>query len=261
MLTAICWVGMIASLLLVINVWPRGMLLICFVCFLSFVSAAQDFSGYQSDGMLLEAGFISLFFAPPGFWPGLGRAHPPSRASLFPAAMGVVSHLLRIGHGEAGQRRSPVAQLYRHGRVLPERPAAHLDWLVCAAPAALGSRLRHRRHAGARTGTGVHAVSATALADRLLLHCDGVADPGDPDRELHVPELPRAAARISAAGRSLSAADHAATLEATRFAAAEYSCKTTCARSQMPRSACGIKSRIATREHESAPAAAFASRV
>jgi Lipase maturation factor len=83
MLTAICWVGMIASLLLVFNVWPRGMLLVCFVCFLSFVSAAQDFSGYQSDGMLLEAGFISLFFAPAGFWPGLGRMSPPSRASLF----------------------------------------------------------------------------------------------------------------------------------------------------------------------------------
>ena len=83
MLTAICWAGMIGSLLLVINVWPRGTLFICFVCFLSFVSAAQDFSGYQSDGMLLEAGFISLLFAPAGFWPGLGRATPPSRASLF----------------------------------------------------------------------------------------------------------------------------------------------------------------------------------
>ncbi len=59
------------------------MLLICFVCFLSFVSAAQDFSGYQSDGMLLEAGFLSLFLAPAGFRPGLGRAHPPSRASYF----------------------------------------------------------------------------------------------------------------------------------------------------------------------------------
>src|SRR5271169_5868325 len=83
MLMAICWVGMIASLLLAVNIWPRGMLFVCFVCFLSFVSAAQDFSGYQSDGMLLEAGLISLFFAPPGFLPGLGRAHPPSRASLF----------------------------------------------------------------------------------------------------------------------------------------------------------------------------------
>jgi len=83
MLTAICWAGMIAAVLLVVNLWPRAMLLICFVCFLSFVAAAEDFAGYQSDGMLLEAGFISLFFAPAGFWPGLGRASPPSRASLF----------------------------------------------------------------------------------------------------------------------------------------------------------------------------------
>ena len=83
MLNAICWAGIIASLLLVLNLWPRAMLLICFVCFLSFVSAAQDFSGYQSDGMLLEAGFISLFFAPSGFRPGLGRSRPASRASLF----------------------------------------------------------------------------------------------------------------------------------------------------------------------------------
>jgi Lipase maturation factor len=83
MLLSLCWIGMGASVLLILNFWPRGVLLICFLCFLSFVSAAQDFSGYQSDGMLLEAGFISLFFAPPGFRPRLGRAHPPSRASLF----------------------------------------------------------------------------------------------------------------------------------------------------------------------------------
>ena len=80
---ALCWAGMAASLLLVLNLWPRGMLAICFVCFLSFVAAAQDFSGYQSDGMLLEAGFISLFFAPSGLRPGFGRASPPPRASLF----------------------------------------------------------------------------------------------------------------------------------------------------------------------------------
>ena len=33
--------------------------------------------------MLLEAGFLALFFAPPGLRPGLGYDHPPSRASLF----------------------------------------------------------------------------------------------------------------------------------------------------------------------------------
>ncbi len=83
MLIALCSSGMVASLLLALNAWPRGMLVISFVCFLSFVTAAQDFSSYQSDGMLLEAGFIALFFAPPGLRPGLGCASLPARASLF----------------------------------------------------------------------------------------------------------------------------------------------------------------------------------
>jgi hypothetical protein len=82
MLMTLCWVGMVASLLLVLNFWPRGTLAICFICFISFVCAARDFSGYQSDGMLLEAGFISLFFAPGGFRPGWG-SRPPSRISQF----------------------------------------------------------------------------------------------------------------------------------------------------------------------------------
>lgn len=82
-LMALCWIGMLASVLLFLNVWPRGTLVICFVLFLSFVAAAQDFSGYQSDGMLLTAGFVSCFFAPRGWRPGWGEAKPPSRGSLL----------------------------------------------------------------------------------------------------------------------------------------------------------------------------------
>jgi len=82
-LMALCWIGLIASLLLFLNFWPRAMLVICFVMFLSFVTAAQDFSGYQSDGMLLSAGFISFFFAPCGLRPGWGSSAPPSRGSLW----------------------------------------------------------------------------------------------------------------------------------------------------------------------------------
>jgi hypothetical protein len=83
MLMGLCWAGLIASALLTLNIWPRGMLAICFVCFLSFVSAASEFSGYQSDGMLLEAGFISFFLSPTGWRPGLGRWHPSMRASVL----------------------------------------------------------------------------------------------------------------------------------------------------------------------------------
>src|SRR5690348_16618049 len=78
-----CWIGMIASLLLVFNFWPRMMNLVCFVCFLSFIGVLQEFSSYQSDGMLLEASFICFFYAPSGLRPRWGELSPPSRAAHF----------------------------------------------------------------------------------------------------------------------------------------------------------------------------------
>lgn len=80
---ALCWIGLIASIAALINAWPRLSFFLCFICYLSFVAAAGDFSGYQSDGMLLEAGFLALFFAPAGLRPRLGALSPPSRASYF----------------------------------------------------------------------------------------------------------------------------------------------------------------------------------
>jgi lipase maturation factor 1 len=82
-LTLLVVLGTVASALLILNVWPRGSIAVAWLAFLSFIGAAQDFASYQSDGMLLEAGFISFFFAPSGWLPGLGSEHPPSRASLF----------------------------------------------------------------------------------------------------------------------------------------------------------------------------------
>ncbi len=83
MLMAMTWLGLIAAVCTVVNLWPRLSVFVCFVCFLSFVSSSSDFSSYQSDGMLLEAGFISLFLAPPGLRPGWGAKHAPIRASYF----------------------------------------------------------------------------------------------------------------------------------------------------------------------------------
>ena len=82
-LMALTWLGLLAAVCAVLNLWPRLSLFVCFICFLSFVSAASDFSSYQSDGMLLEAGFLSLFLTPPGLRPGWAAKHPPIRASYF----------------------------------------------------------------------------------------------------------------------------------------------------------------------------------
>ena len=83
MMMAMTWIGLIAAGLAFLNLWPRLSFFVCFVCFLSFVGASGEFSGYQSDGMLLEAGFLALFFAPRGLMPGWGANDPPSRARLW----------------------------------------------------------------------------------------------------------------------------------------------------------------------------------
>jgi len=82
-ISAVVWVGLIASVAAFLNLGPRFSLLICFACFLSFAAAAGDFSAYQSDGMLLEAGFLSLFLAPRGLLPGWGEKSPPIRAAYL----------------------------------------------------------------------------------------------------------------------------------------------------------------------------------
>src|SRR2546425_71975 len=135
MVTGICWAGMMASLLLVLNFWPRGMLAICFVCFLSFVSAAQDFSGYQSDGMLLEAGVIALFFAPLGFRPGWGADRPPSRASLFLLQwewfrIYFGSGVVKIASGDPQWRRMTAMDEYYQNGPLP----TWIGWYVQHLP-------------------------------------------------------------------------------------------------------------------------------
>ena len=80
---AVMWVGLLAAVAAFVNLWPRASLLVCWVCFLAFVSSSSEFSSYQSDGMLLEAGFITLFFVPPALRPGLAAEHPPIRMSLW----------------------------------------------------------------------------------------------------------------------------------------------------------------------------------
>ncbi len=135
MLTGLCWLGMLASILLTMNLWPRGMLFVCFVCFLSFVSAAQDFSSYQSDGMLLEAGFISLFFAPSGFRPRWGTDTPPSRAGLFLLQWEWLriyfeSGVAKIAGGDPQWRNFTAMDLYYQNGPLP----TWIGWYVQQLP-------------------------------------------------------------------------------------------------------------------------------
>src|SRR5579875_1102971 len=82
-LMLLVWAGLIASVLVTLNLIPRPALIVCWLCFLSWVAVSQDFGQYQSDGMLLEAGFLALFVAPSGLRPRWGERSLASRAALF----------------------------------------------------------------------------------------------------------------------------------------------------------------------------------
>ena len=123
-LTALVVVGLLASLALVFNLWPRASLATCAVMFLSFIAAAQDFAGYQSDGMLMEASFIGVFFAPRGLRPKLGESSPPSRICLWLLRFEWLqiyfeSGLVKILSGEEQWRRLTALDKYYENGPLP----------------------------------------------------------------------------------------------------------------------------------------------
>jgi hypothetical protein len=146
MLMAVTWIGLISALSALLNLWPRLCFFICFACFLSFVAASGEFSGYQSDGMLLEAGFLALFFAPPGVLPGWAVDHPPVRASLFLLQwewfrIYFESGLVKLLSGDSQWRNFTAMDEYYQNGPLP----TWIGWYV--------EHLPHWFHAGVTGGT------------------------------------------------------------------------------------------------------------
>lgn len=133
-LTAAAAAGIVCSLLLTANIWPRVMTAICTLLFLSFIATLQDFSSYQSDGMLLEAGFISIWFAPRGLRPRLGSHDPPSRISLFMLRwewfrIYFESGLVKLMSGDVHWRNFTAMDEYYQNGPLPAWPGWYVQHL------------------------------------------------------------------------------------------------------------------------------------
>jgi hypothetical protein len=60
MLLGVCYAGIAAACLVVLNTLLRPALLACFVLYLSIVNVGQDFSSFQWDIFLLESGFLAI---------------------------------------------------------------------------------------------------------------------------------------------------------------------------------------------------------
>ena len=89
MVTAVQWLGLASAVALVLNLWPRLALFVCWLSLLSFARGWIVFSEPQVDWLMLEVALLCIPFAPAGLRPGLGEKSPP-----WPIAVLMVRWLL-----------------------------------------------------------------------------------------------------------------------------------------------------------------------
>ena len=78
-----CAAGTVLAILLVAGIAPVPCLFLLWLIYLSLATVGLDFLGFQWDNLLLETGFLAIFFAPLQLLPRHSREAPPSRAVLW----------------------------------------------------------------------------------------------------------------------------------------------------------------------------------
>jgi len=78
-----CAAGAVLAVILIIGIAPAPCLALLWLLYLSLVTVGRDFLGFQWDNLLLEAGFLAIFFAPLQLLPRPSREAPPSRLVLW----------------------------------------------------------------------------------------------------------------------------------------------------------------------------------
>jgi uncharacterized membrane protein YphA (DoxX/SURF4 family) len=68
---------------LIFGIAPAPCLALLWLVYLSLATVCRDFLGFQWDNLLLEVGFLAIFFAPLQMLPKFSRETPPSRIVLW----------------------------------------------------------------------------------------------------------------------------------------------------------------------------------
>jgi predicted DCC family thiol-disulfide oxidoreductase YuxK/uncharacterized membrane protein len=78
-----CAAGSALAALLILGIAPAPCLALLWLFYLSLATVGRDFLGFQWDNLLLEAGFLAIFFAPLQILPRRSRETPPSRIVIW----------------------------------------------------------------------------------------------------------------------------------------------------------------------------------
>ena len=77
-----CGAGVLLGAFLVFGVAPAPCLFLLWLLYLSLTTIGREFLGFQWDNLLLETGFLAIFFAPVRLF-GFSKGPPPSRIMLW----------------------------------------------------------------------------------------------------------------------------------------------------------------------------------
>jgi predicted DCC family thiol-disulfide oxidoreductase YuxK len=78
-----CAAGIFLALILILGIAPAPCLALLWLIYLSLATVGRDFLGFQWDNLLLEAGFLAIFFSPLQILSRPSREAPPSRIVLW----------------------------------------------------------------------------------------------------------------------------------------------------------------------------------
>jgi len=79
----LCGGGTILSIFVILGLATAPSLAVLWLLYLSLCVVGEPFLNFQWDALLLETGFLAIFFAPRQLLPGLTREAPPSRTALW----------------------------------------------------------------------------------------------------------------------------------------------------------------------------------
>jgi len=78
-----CGAGVVLSVFVLVGLAPAPSLFLLWLIYLSLTTIGRIFLGYQWDNLLLETGFLAIFFAPVRLWPKFAREMRPSAIVLW----------------------------------------------------------------------------------------------------------------------------------------------------------------------------------
>ncbi len=121
-----CAAGAVLALLLIIGMAPVPCLILLWLLYLSLATVGRDFLGFQWDNLLLEAGFLAIFFAPWQLWPRVAATPRRRNVDAMPS-----SPLLRlIFHLQQLWQRGVAATFCDGGVATTSPPSRIALWLL-----------------------------------------------------------------------------------------------------------------------------------